>query len=317
MPFLLARALRRAACHVDLQPTDRDLPGLAEIGLAAGGFGDPVYRQLFNRRVLKRIRATRPDVVFVYGSNWSLQPPTLYRLRHDFGCQLALWEVNGEPSQPGLEWFHHVFALDSAVASDLRTQGLACAEHLPACADPQEHRPMELTAEQRLRLGGDVCFVGSPHPLRNRLLRELGELGDLDLRIWGRGWSQVDGLRPQVRDEPVYGLKKNMIYHASRLSLNVQRPHMRRGENFRVFEVAACGGVSLSLPKPDLARCFTPGEEVATFDGPAELPRRARQLLAAPDWLATLRDGGRRRVLAEHTYDHRAAVILEHLHGCH
>ena len=57
------------------------------------------------------------------------------------------------------------------------------------------------------------------------------------------------------------------------------------GENFRVFEVAACGGVSFSLPKPDLLRCFKPDSEIVIFENVDDLRKKLDYFLARPDEL--------------------------------
>ncbi len=185
----------------------------------------------------------------------------------------------------------------------LNVSGVRCVEHLCACADPDEHRPVELTADDREPYAADVSFVGTQHPDRVTMLDALTEW---DLRVYGVGWDGVDEpLKRCVRAEPVYGLKRTKVYSAGRVSINVQGPHMVAGEDFRVFEVAACGGASFSMFEPDLVRCFDPDD----------LRKKLRHFLSNPDELDAIRGAGRRRVLAEHTYDDRAEVIALHLRG--
>jgi spore maturation protein CgeB len=230
---------------------------------------------------------------------------------------VALWEVNQRlwlgHQASSIPFYDHVFALDSHFVPSLRASGVRCVEHLRACADPDEHRPVELTAREREWYGADVAFIGTQHPDRVKLLDQLTEW---DLRVYGLGWDGVEeSLKRCVRNEPVYGLKKTKVYAASRVSINVHGPHMVNGENFRVFEVAACGGASFSAFKPDLVTSFEPGEEVVVFDDADDLRAKLHHYLDRPDELDALRAAGRRRVLAQHTYDHRAAVILRHLRG--
>ena len=315
--FLLGRALGRQQAEVRILPTDAGLPFLVDVGWARGGYGDGVYRAGFQRHVLQAAREWRADAVLLYGSNWSIDPSTVRALRDRLGCQVAIWEVNQRLWQghqaSSVPLYDHVFALDSHFVPVLRASGVRCVEHLSACADPEEHRPVELTAEERDAYSADVSFVGTQHPDRVKMLDQLTEW---DLRVYGVGWDGVEeSLKRCVRAEPVYGLKKTKVYSASRVSINVHGPHMVAGENFRVFEVAACGGASFSTFKPDLVRCFEPDVEVVVFDDADDLREKLRHYLSNPDELDAIRDAGRRRVLAEHTYDHRAAVITRHLRG--
>jgi spore maturation protein CgeB len=116
-----------------------------------------------------------------------------------------------------------------------------------------------------------------------------------------------------VSEEPVYGRKKTMIYSASRFSFHLRGPHMLNGENFRVYEVAACGGVPLARAAPDLLRSFEPGSEVLLFKTSDDLCSTVEHYLRQPELLSSIATAARNRVLSEHTYDHRAAVILDHL----
>jgi spore maturation protein CgeB len=310
--LLLAAAFTRAGCTTELVAYDEGLSAVAEIARRRGGLTDPLYLSSFNHHLLDRARNFRPEVVILYGSNWAVLPRTIDRL-HSGGASVVLWEINQAlrfaHQVESLPRYDHVFSLDSYVVPVLEIQGARRVDHLPACADPDEHAPIDLTDPDRVRYGSDVCFIGS-----NRLGREemLLAVADHELAVYGVGWDDVPAeLAACVRSEPVYGLKKTMIYAASKISLNVHGPHMLNGENFRVFEVAACGGLSCSTFKPDLVNALTPDHEVIVFDGADDLRKRVGHLLAHPDELAEIAAAGRRRVLAEHTYDHRAATILD------
>jgi spore maturation protein CgeB len=93
---------------------------------------------------------------------------------------------------------------------------------------------------------------------------------------------------------------------------------MLHGENFRVFEVAACGGVPLARSTPDLLACFDRDTEVLLFESADDLRSTVKDYLERPELLSSVAEAARKRVLRDHTYDHRAAVILDHFeHGRH
>jgi spore maturation protein CgeB len=64
-----------------------------------------------------------------------------------------------------------------------------------------------------------------------------------------------------------------------------------------------------------LERCFEPDKEVIVFEDEDDLQRKVEFYLAHPEKLETIARAARRRVLAEHTFDHRAQTILRHLGG--
>ena len=319
-PFLLAAAFERTGQSVTILPIDDELPALAEVGYRVGGFDDPVYRRAFQRHVRKAAASVHPDAVLVYGSNWSLEPDTLQFLRYQLRAQAALWEINQRIFQGAqarcMPLYDHVFCLDSYYVPVLRAGGLACVEHLCAAADPEEHRPLELSDVDRERYEADVSFVGTHHPERATLLSALSDVSDR-IKIYGYGWDRAGPpVSDWVRAEPVYGWKKTVIYGASLLSVHIRGPHMLHGENFRVFEVAACAGVPLARSTPDLLACFDRDTEVLLFESAGDLRSTVKDYLERPELLSSVAEAARKRVLRDHTYDHRAAVILDHFEHC-
>jgi len=311
--LLLAQALQRLGCTVQIIPMGEDLPLWISLGTSRVRGRDPIFRASFGRYLFQQAAQMEADLVFLYGSNWCVSPGTIRRLRRKLNAKVILWELNyrlwrGYQAE-SVPIYDHLFSLDSYLVPVLRAAGARHVHHLPACADPEEHYPATLTAAEMARYAAEICFIGRADPER---IAMLGQLTHRDLQVYGVGWRQVgEDLARRVSEEPVYGLKKTKIYAASKISINVHRPHMIHGENFRVFEVAACGGVSFSAYKPDLVACFEPEQEVVIFESAQELRRKVDHYLDRPDELAQISRAGRARVLAEHTYDHRARTILE------
>jgi spore maturation protein CgeB len=318
--FLLAKAFERKGHRVTILSVDMGLPPLADVGYRSWGFEDPVYRTVYQRHARKTAAAARPDAVLLYGSNWSLEPETLRFLRYKLGAQTGLWEVNhlfltGSQARC-LPLYDHVFCLDSYYVPVMRANGLRCVEHLCAAADPDEHRPLDLSADERTRYQADVSFIGTHHRDRAKMLGGLAEVART-VKIYGHKWEEAGPpVANWVSDESVYGRKKTVIYNASRLSFHLRGTHMLNGENFRVYEVAACGGVPLARSAPDLLRSFEPGSEVVLFETAEDLRSTVGHYLQRPEVLSSIAAAARSRVLGEHTYDHRAAVILDHFENC-
>jgi hypothetical protein len=319
-PFLLTQALERQGHRVSLVALDDELGRFADLAYRVGGFDDPVYRAVFQRRIRRRARRIGPDGVLVYGSNWALEPETIQFLRRKLGLVVSLWEMNhmifNNSQFECLPFYDHVFCLDSYYVPFVRSQNCGCVEHLCAAADAEEHRSLALSDDEQEAYSADVSFVGTHHPERAEVIAALEGVTER-VRIYGYRWAQApQQLAKWVQAEPVYGRKKTVIYGASRLSLHVRGPHMFHGENFRPFEVAACGGAILARYSPDLELCFDLKSEVVLFTEPTDLRTTLAHYLGHPDELAQVAESGRQRVLAEHTYGHRAAAIIEHFQQC-
>jgi spore maturation protein CgeB len=99
------------------------------------------------------------------------------------------------------------------------------------------------------------------------------------------------------------------FFSSSRLTLNVTREPMKEMgwcPSGRLFEAAACGAPLVSDWWPGLSDFFVPGKEVLI----ARERREIVQLLSLDRReLAAVGERARRRVLAEHTGDHRALEL--------
>ena len=104
------------------------------------------------------------------------------------------------------------------------------------------------------------------------------------------------------------------FYNAQLLTLNVTRADMVRAgwsPSVRLFEAAACGVPVVSDWWEGLDAFFTPGEEILV----ARTAQEVLEHMAATDEdrRAELGAAARARVLAEHTAEHRAVELEEHV----
>jgi spore maturation protein CgeB len=318
------------------QVTTSDLHLLYERAFAAAGwrtvflshdshlpFGEKVFQQsrlrfsrphvaLVNRRVRRTARACSPDLVFISGSNWYVSAAPIRSLQRA-GARVVL---NEQHLQVFRSWqaaclplYDHVFVQDGGLAALLRASAPVRGASLlgPAC-DPQEHRPVPLSEDQRRTLCADVAYLGYAYPNR---LAMMEALHDFDVRLWGVGWDASPVLAGHVRREPVHGLKKTLVYNATAVNLNLQsHSYQLDGVTCRPFEVAACGAFCLTEPRRDLAGFFRTGEEMVTFDGIDDLRAKIAHFLAHPDERREVASRARARALSEHTYGHRVQQVL-------
>lgn len=179
--------------------------------------------------------------------------------------------------------------------------------HLPNAFDPA-HLPVTGSA---LPL---VSFVGARYPNRQQALEHLHDAG-VPVRAFGREWSHhpFDRLRtwslsrpslPAARDVPLSSAYELM--HCSAATLN---PHFDQdGFTMRTFEAPGVGGLQL-IDRADVDEFYEPGSEVAVYGDLDELTDLARRALVDTSWAQGIREAGQRRTLAEHTFDHRMAVL--------
>ncbi len=200
----------------------------------------------------------------------------------------------------------------------------ARAAYLPLAALPSFHRPLgeeDLSVAERRHYGSAVSFMGAGYPNRRRAFRQFSHL---DFKIWGSDWNGEVSLAPFLQDggariEPEQAVK---IFNASAINLNlhssVQAKELVPAGDFvnpRTFEIACCGAFQLVDRRGLLPELFRE-DELATFTSMPELLDAIPYYLARPDERRELAMRGRARVLAEHTYQHRMAALVEEIRRC-
>ncbi len=190
--------------------------------------------------------------------------------------------------------------------------------HIPTGCDPEVHRPVALTDDERVRYGCDVSFAGAGYYNRNLML---AGLTDFDLKIWGVEWTARE-LQPFVQKPGErFGAEDfARIAVASKINLNLHSSTSHPGidpesdaVNPRVFEAAACGGFQLCDPCRGLERFFDFETELPVYRSLEELREKIRYYLAHPDERKRIAQRARERALREHTYVHRAQAMIEFL----
>lgn len=219
--------------------------------------------------------------------------------------------------------YDHVFTIqtDECFAA-LRGATDARLAYLPCAFDPDEHRPVELTDEERGALGSDVSFVGAGY--RNRRVG-LRRFLDLDLRIWGSEWGGAQDLERVVqRGSARISTEESVrIFNATRVNLNLHSSTYHDGVdpqgdfvNPRTFELAGCGAFQVVDRRRLLPEAFVPGREIAVAESIAEMRDLTRHYLAHTDERLAIARHAHQRALAQHTYQHRmqdlvAAVVAQ------
>jgi len=290
---------------------------------AAAGFraADPSRHVLVEafERLEETIRLEQPELVFLMAS--CLPAEAHYgRLRHacdKTGSRLAFWLLD-DPYEFDANIKASAVA-DAIFVSDLWSSWHYIAPcpvvHLPMAASPEAHfRPVT-------RRGGPaVFFCGVSFDNRTRLLRDLKPL--LETRhtvVLGGGWDT--GMLPFARNLRVGNETLPLYYNASDLVLNVGRRLNLANRNVglapstpgpRTFE-AAMGGAAQAffVEGLEIEDYYEPGKEVLLFDTVGDFAAILERIADEPDFSLSVGRAAQARTLAEHTYAHRAATVLD------
>lgn len=199
-------------------------------------------------------------------------------------------------------------ALRAAGAAEMPILRMAAASD--ACMPPYQ-------AEDHQRR---LSFFGAPYANRVSFFEALA---DLPLELHGEGWDQA--ATPLLRSMVKNGARLTEaqgfdLFRNSAININLHSSPFHRGidregdyVNPRAFEIAACGAFQLMDHRNDLAAAFVDGQEVATFGSVEELREQIARWTPDPKGRRQVAEAGQRRVVAEHTYEHRMAAACKAL----
>lgn len=195
--------------------------------------------------------------------------------------------------------------------------GARACEPIYNALDPATHHPT--TPDPRF--DGALGFLGNRMPDRERRVEEffLGPARDgpeNSFVLGGSGWQQ-EALPPNVRHVGhVYTRDHNAFNSTPRAVLNVSRDSMARfgySPATRVFEAAGAGACLITDAWEGIGLFLEPEREVLVAESGDDVREHLGRL--APERTRAIGRAARRRVLAHHTYPHRAERVERILEG--
>ena len=165
------------------------------------------------------------------------------------------------------------------------------------------------------RFAGDLALMANRLPDREAridrfFLAPAARLPDRRFVLGGSGWADKP-LPANVRNIGHVYTRDHNAFNASPLAvLNVNRESMAKvghSPATRLFEAAGAGACVISDAWPGLDAFFEPGREILVAGDGEQVADHLATL--TPARAKQIGDAALRRVLAEHTYEHRAAQL--------
>lgn len=255
------------------------------------------------------IRSIRPDVTLVIrGDQFGDE---VFHSLDEVGSRKIVWlwdEVRRTSHTPELlDRYDHLISYSPLDTAAFQASGRECL-HVPNAFDPAMSPTPRHTSE--------VLFIGARYPRREQLVTHLAAAG-VPVRAFGRDWSRhpIDRARTwQLKRPPVPAardigrLEGYALTAGAPAAINIHGD--QDGFTMKTFEVPGVGGVQL-IDRDDVAQYYEPGTEVAVFHSEDELRELCLRAIRDDQWGDAMREAGRRRTLAEHTWAHRAAKVAQ------
>lgn len=210
----------------------------------------------------------------------------------------------GPERAPAASLFDRLFYSDSGFLDLAARYGFpANGVFLPHAADIQIFRPGPWPRTPRM------VFVANVTAERQAIIDGLA----CPVDVYGRHWRH-GGAHQRIHARRIPLSLTAALYARHQAVLNVRHErNIAQGLNQRSFEALACGTPVLNDNLADVGRCFEPGREILVWKSRDELNALCEQVLADETFARRIGDAGRQRVLAEHTYAHRARQMLADL----
>ena len=101
-----------------------------------------------------------------------------------------------------------------------------------------------------------------------------------------------------------------LVFHESRINLNITMRPIATGLSLRLFDVCGCGGFLLTNYQEELPELYEPGVEVETFSSPEEMLDKAAWYLEHEEERSAIARAAYERTKAEHTIEKRVAEMI-------
>jgi spore maturation protein CgeB len=268
----------------------------ADLVVKASGVG--VFDDLLEAAVLDRHGASKL-VAF-----WDVDAPaTLDRVQHNAT----------DPFRALIPRYDVVFTYGGGAPVVNAYTALGARQCVPVynALDPETHHPVAPDP----RFAGDLGFLGNRLPDREARVDEFffhaaAQLAEMQFLLGGAGWG--DKAKPaNVRYfDHVYTRDHNAFNCTPRAVLNISRESMARygfSPATRVFEAAGAAACLITDAWEGIEQFFSPGSEILVAHSGGEVASLLRDLTT--ERAIEIGRAAYRRVLAEHTYAHRAAQV--------
>jgi len=268
----------------------------ADIIVKASGVG--VFDELLEQAVLD-VRRSAALVVF-----WDVDAPaTLDRVQSDAR----------DPFRALIPRYDAVFTYGGGdpVVQAYTALGARICVPIYNALDPATHHPVPPDP----RFQADLAFLGNRLPDRERRVEEFfldvaARSRERTFLLGGSGWDDKPRSPNVHYAGHVFTADHNAFNCTPRAVLNVNRESMARygfSPPTRVFEAAGAGACIITDAWEGIELFLEPGREVLVAHAGGDVARHVEGL--DPARARSLGEAARRRVLAEHTYAHRAAQV--------
>lgn len=262
-------------------------------------------------RIAKELRHYKPNIVIVLNRG-GISADANEKWRNVLPNQTPIigWicdRLNGLPDGhlPNFDGLYYFDSSSKEPMTSAYSQTGAKIKYLPLAASANRFKHVATPLDQ-VRDG--LVFAGNCSSNRRKEILAYRALGG-EIKVYG---PNAGGLTQKANIKRFNSEQQAELYRTHFAVFNPpQSVNTLYGLNLRAFEIPLSGGVA-TYPSSakDITTCFSIGDELISYDSLEDLKEKVGILKKDPARYLMIREAGRRRVLEEHTFIHRAQKIL-------
>ncbi len=282
-----------------------------------------ISNYVLNKLLIKKINSFNPDMVLVDKGD-TILPGTLKKINRKDKL-IVNWCLDEPFGKFGrfnkvrnISEYDYFFMFDKYYSELLTKKGIN-APYLPVAGDPKIHR--EIIPVNKRKYLCDVSFIGSHHPNREKILKEIA---DYNLKVWGYRWKKINKnspLYPKVQNNIIKGNKTKKgafemckYFNLSKINMNMHHAQaVKGGVNLRIFEVLLTNSFLISDYQEGIEKLFRLDKEIICYDkdNVKELREKIDYYLKNEDERLKIAKAGQKRALEEHKVEDRIKEIIK------
>ena len=305
-----SRSLEELGCHVetlDIYQSVGTSKQLALLPRIMRKIGFPLDLAGVNQRIIEAAKRDKFDILWL-DKAILVKLATLQAVRIlQPACKIVGYapdDMTGNKNNQSRFFLEHLplydvyFTTKSYGVEELKQLRCPKAVFVGNAFDERTHRPIEVTDQDKSRLGGTVGFIGAWEDERANSILTLAQSG-LAVRVWGSGWHRAQGShtnlllehRELLGDEYAKGIC------AFDINLCFLRKQNRDQQTTRSIEIPACGAFMLAERTSEHLDLFEEGKEAEFFSSSRELQEKAHYYLEHTVERKRIADAGLKRCL--------------------
>ena len=284
-----------------------------------------IINYFIHQIILKKLKKNFYDYIIFSENTYFLNKELIERIRNLANIRVILFAGISPKNyltklqKKSVPHFDNIFISDSGHEKEWKQYGAKKINVLPLSAGcPKTFQG--INSKYNSKINYDIVFVGRlDGDLNDYRLKILNSLicNGIDINIWTWHMSKKYlNKYPLVRNNVMgsaYGEKMIKIYSDAKIVLNIHNPSVPFGGNMRLFEIPATNSFQIADKCPK--DWFINGDEIILFKNNQDLLDKVSYYLHHDKERLRIARNGYKRLLKEHTYEHRMKKFLKIVQG--